>query len=126
MGQDRTILLVDDDPDVRDLIEMVLDGAGHSVHAVGNAEEAMRALSGDPAIELLLTDVVMPGMSGVELARRALALRPHLRVLFITGYTRNIAPEELARAAVLDKPFVPDRLLHAIDRVLEDEAAGLS
>lgn len=126
MGQDRTILLVDDDPDVRDLIEMVLDGAGHAVHAVGNAEEAMRTLSGDPAIELLITDVVMPGMSGVELARRALALRPHLRVLFITGYTRNIAPEELARAAVLDKPFVPDRLLHAIDRVLEDEAAGLS
>jgi DNA-binding NtrC family response regulator len=101
-------------------MEVVLADAGFSVRPVANAAEAMRALSSDPAIELLLTDIVMPGESGVELARRACALRPHLRVLFVTGYTRNIAPGALARAAVLDKPFARDRLLHAVDRVLRE------
>jgi DNA-binding NtrC family response regulator len=125
MTQGCTILLVDDDPDVREFMELALEEAGHSVRSAGNAEEALRILSGAPEIDLLVTDVVMPGASGVELARRAVAMRPELHVLFVTGYTRNIAPAELARSAVLDKPFASDQLLHAVDRVLHASPASL-
>jgi len=123
MDKARTILLVDDDPDVREFLEFSLEDAGYVVRAAANADEAMRALSGDPAIDLLITDVVMPGETGVALAQRAVALRPELQVLFITGYTRNIAPEDLARSTVLDKPFARERLLHAIERLRREAAA---
>jgi CheY-like chemotaxis protein len=125
MTQRCTILLVDDDPDVREFMELALEEAGHSVRAAGNAEEALRILSGAPQIDLLVTDVIMPGASGVDLARRALGMRPELHVLFVTGYTRNIAPAELARSAVLDKPFASDQLLHAVDRVLHASPSSL-
>ena len=118
MKRGGTILLVDDDPDVREYTQFVLEEASYAVSVAANAEEALRLLSGDPEIALLVTDVVMPGVNGVELARRARAMRPHLAFLFVTGYTRNIAPDALAGASVLDKPFAPERLLHAVKRAL--------
>jgi CheY-like chemotaxis protein len=118
MKRGGTILLVDDDPDVREYTQFVLDEAGYAVRVAANGDEALRLLSGDPEIALLVTDVVMPGLNGVELARRARAMRPQLAFLFVTGYTRNIAPEALARASVLEKPFAPERLLHAVERAL--------
>jgi CheY-like chemotaxis protein len=122
MERGGTILLVDDDYDVREYMQFVLDEAGYAVRVAANGEEALRLLSGEPEVALLVTDVIMPGMNGVELARRARAMRPGLNILFVTGYTRNIALEALAGADVLDKPFPRERLLHAVERALRSRS----
>lgn len=112
------ILLVDDDDDVREYTAYVLEEAGYIVHTAARPEAAMAMLRTGQPVDLLVTDVVMPGCDGLELARRALEARPTLRVLYTTGYTRHILPERLAGAEVLDKPYMRSALLHAVDHVL--------
>ena len=86
-GGSETILVVEDQDELRSLICEVLEDAGHTVLAAANGLEALaRAESHGGAVDLLLTDVVMPGMNGRELAERLTALRPGLRVLFVSGY----------------------------------------
>ena len=111
------ILLVDDDDDVRDYTALVLEDAGFDVRVASRGEAAMHVLASGEAFDLLITDVVMPGWDGTELARRVKLLRPGLKVLFITGYTRHIAAE-LAGAEVLDKPYQREKLLHAVRHVM--------
>jgi CheY-like chemotaxis protein len=85
----ETILLVEDD-DVRAYLIEVLRSLGYRVTASSNGENALALLSqSEPPIDLILTDVVMPGMSGRELGMRALELRPELKVIYMTGYSRN-------------------------------------
>lgn len=100
------ILLTEDDASLRTFLTRALERAGHDVV---QAESAFAALPHVEAggVDLLLTDIVMPGMDGIELAQRARALLPDLRVMFITGFaavalTRADAP---ADARVLSKPF---------------------
>jgi CheY-like chemotaxis protein len=114
------ILLVDDDDDVREYTAHVLEDAGYEVRAAANAEAALTLLRAGGAVDLMITDVVMPGVDGVELARRVQQVRPGLKVLFTTGYTRHIAADQLVGAEVLDKPFQRDSLLHAVHHVLGD------
>ena len=84
----ETILVVDDTAMVRKLTHDVLAGAGYNVLEASGADEALQVASGHPAaIDLLVTDVVMPGRNGVELVDRLRASRPTLRVLYISGYT---------------------------------------
>jgi DNA-binding NtrC family response regulator len=112
------ILLVDDDDDVRDFTAMVLEEAGYDVRTTSRADAALKLLvSGEP-FDLLITDVVMPGWDGTELAERVKTVRPDLKVLFITGYTRHISHDRLVGAEVLDKPFQRDKLLHAVRHML--------
>src|SRR6185295_8082336 len=87
-GGTETILLVEDEDGVRSLARLVLESHGYSVLEAGNGEQALRMCqrSGRP-IDLLATDVVMPHMSGPELARRLEASQPKMRVLLMSGYT---------------------------------------
>jgi CheY-like chemotaxis protein len=112
------ILLVDDDDDVRDYTAFVLEDAGFEVRVAARGEAAVQLLATGEPFDLLITDVVMPGWDGTELARRVKLLRPDLKVLYITGYTRHIAADRLVGAEVLDKPFQRAALLHAVNHML--------
>src|SRR5258708_32406242 len=79
------ILLAEDDDNMRVFLKRALERAGHQVSAVGDGEAAL-TLAGEGAFDLLLADVVMPGIDGIELARRGSALLPGLRIRFITGF----------------------------------------
>jgi len=84
-----TILVCEDDEDVRALSADSLRGLGYAVIEAADGESALRILQGDVTVDLLFTDVVLPGITGAELSREARAIRPGLKVLFTTGYARN-------------------------------------
>src|SRR5207302_4361670 len=85
-----TILVVEDDPDVREMIVGILSDLGHRTLVATNGPEALAFLNRDHSVDLLFTDIVMPaGMSGTELARQASRLRPDLKVLLSSGYARE-------------------------------------
>ncbi|HEV8540143.1 MAG TPA: PAS domain S-box protein [Nitrospiraceae bacterium] len=119
----ETILLVEDESLVRELVRCMLEGRGYTVLEAGHGEEAVRICeTHGGSIDLLLSDVVMPGMNGRELARRAAAMRPELRVLLMSGYTDEvIGQREVLEAgmAFVRKPFAPDDLARKIREVLE-------
>ena len=101
------VLLVEDEPMLRQVVAMTLRREGFSVVEAGDGTAALRILaSGDP-VDVLLTDVRMPGMSGYQLAESALAARPSLRVALMTGYADEEAPDAIRRAAIptIQKPF---------------------
>jgi CheY-like chemotaxis protein len=110
-----TLLLVEDEPALSTLIAMVLEEQGYDVLAAGNGLDAIAIAERHEAeIDLLLTDVVLPGLSGPELAGRMLELLPGLEVLYMSGYndarllSRGV---EQTRASLLVKPFTPDQLV---------------
>ncbi|MEX1263193.1 MAG: ATP-binding protein [Actinomycetota bacterium] len=110
----ETILLAEDDSAVRALVRIVLEGRGYRVIEAATAHEAIEAASKhEGPIHLLLTDVVMPGLSGIELAERIGAIAPGLRVIYMSGYTENtIVHHGVLNPAVsfLAKPFSPGAL----------------
>jgi CheY-like chemotaxis protein len=104
----ETILVVEDDDMVRAYVESELKTLGYRVIAASNGPAALELLRRPGDIDLLLTDVVMPGgMFGPELARQATSLRPGLKVLFTSGYTQNPVktPDGVGDARILTKPF---------------------
>lgn len=117
-----TILVAEDADGPRQLVQRILEQAGYRVLAAESAESAL-ALAGehDGPIDLLLSDVVMPGGGGPELAAALTAIRPEARILYMTGYTDNVALRQgLLRhdVEVLQKPFAPDDLVRAVRRIL--------
>ena len=118
------IILAEDDDSMRAFLAAALARAGHEVSAYA---DGWSALGGDPsACDLLIADIVMPGMDGVELARRARKTRPELRVMFITGFAAVVLDggrSPLPGAAVLSKPFHLKDLVNHVDRLLADMAA---
>ncbi len=125
-GGAQTILVVEDEENLRSLAHEVLDYAGYSVLLAANAEEALQILRNrESRIELLLTDVVMPGINGISLARQAQAILPHLRILYMSGYTdrvRDIAA--LDPNAFLHKPFTPQQLVDKLGALFNADPAG--
>jgi PAS domain S-box-containing protein len=122
-----TVLLVEDAVPVRTLASRVLSDAGYTVLEAGSGAEALEVAAHAGPIDLLLTDVVMPGMDGTELARRLRAQRPHVPVVFMSGYTgeevdRRLAIEE--SAFFLQKPVPPDELLRGVREALEAARGG--
>jgi two-component system cell cycle sensor histidine kinase/response regulator CckA len=121
----ETVLLVEDDQPLRELVTSVLSGCGYSVLApdhVSEAEKLCREHSS--VIHLLLTDVVMPGLNGKELARRVTEQRPETRVLYMSGYTNDA----IVHHGVLDegtfflqKPFSPAALAEKVREVLDQQ-----
>jgi CheY-like chemotaxis protein len=88
--QGETILLVEDDKDVRTYLSDALRGLHYRVLAAANAAVALKLLGEEQLrIDVLLTDIVMPGMNGRELGEKAIQMRPRLKVLYMTGYSRN-------------------------------------
>jgi two-component system, cell cycle sensor histidine kinase and response regulator CckA len=122
-GGNETVLLVEDDSAVRGLIESVLRSAGYTVlSAPGGAAALALALIYPAPIQLLITDVIMPGMSGVDLVRAFEVSRPELRVLYISGYADDdLTPHGLraANVAFLAKPFPPDVLARQVRALLD-------
>jgi CheY-like chemotaxis protein len=119
----ETILLVEDEDAVRDLTRRCLEARGYRVIEASSAEDAEKELATHPTrLDLLLTDVVMPGASGPELARRLQGERPDLNVLFVSGYTDDsMAAHRVLDpgASFLQKPFTPDTLARKVREVLD-------
>src|SRR6201988_368577 len=112
------ILLAEDDNDMRRFLVKALENAGYEVTDYDNGMSAYRRLREEP-FELLLTDIVMPEMDGIELARRASELDPAIKIMFITGFaavTLNNEPPKDAR--LLSKPFHLKDLVREVDRLL--------
>jgi two-component system cell cycle response regulator CpdR len=114
------ILLAEDDNDMRRFLVNALQNAGYSVASFDNGVSAYNRLREEP-FELLLTDIVMPEMDGIELARRATELDPEIKVMFITGFAAvalnpdNSAPKD---ARILSKPFHLRDLVNEVERLL--------
>jgi PAS domain S-box-containing protein len=118
---DATILVVEDDPDVREMIVGILSDLGYRTLVAANGPEALAILGRDHSVDLLFTDIVMPaGMSGTELARQASRLRPDLKVLLSSGYTREANRWRSGRAEFpfIAKPYRPTTLGKKLEEVL--------
>jgi two-component system, cell cycle sensor histidine kinase and response regulator CckA len=124
----EVVLLVEDQELVRKLVNKVLEADGYQVLQASNGVEAMELCERHPGrIDLMVTDLVMPQMNGQELARRAVHLRPDMKVLFISGFAENEASDLGPDAQFLQKPFKPTELSRHIRRLLDTQkAAALS
>ncbi len=114
------ILLAEDDNDMRRFLENALERAGYSVVACDNGQTAYERLREEP-FTLLLTDIVMPEMDGIELARKATELDPEMKVMFITGFAAvalNASSGAPKEAKVLSKPFHLKDLVREVDRMM--------
>jgi PAS domain S-box-containing protein len=122
----ETLLVVEDQKDVRDLACEILEAAGYTVLTASDAEEAFALSAHHPGpIHLLLTDVVMPGMNGFELAQRLAANRPTIKQLFMSGYTDTALAQHgplQSEANFVEKPFTADRLTSVVREVLDGRA----
>ena len=117
------ILLAEDDTAMRTYLARALENAGYSVVAVGSGVEALPHIRIE-AFDLLVSDIVMPEMDGIELAKRVNALSPRTKVMFITGFAAVSmrAKAEAPQARMLSKPFHLRDLVDQIDRLFEENA----
>ena len=119
----ETILAVDDDPAMLELVGEVLTPLGYNVLFAATGEEALQvAQAGASRIDLLLTDVVLPGIKGQELAEKILASNPHISVLFMSGYLcPSMAHNESQKKveAFVQKPFAPNTLVRKMRKLLD-------
>jgi CheY-like chemotaxis protein len=126
-GGTETILLVEDDPSVRELSRLILERRGYEMLVAADPIEALAIVEGHPEpIHLLVSDVVMPSLSGPELARRVRELRPGLRTLFLSGYTEELVGAKGALKGVdgfLSKPFTPDALARKVRELVDGPKA---
>jgi CheY-like chemotaxis protein len=119
----ETILLVEDEAAVRDLVRRVLAGLGYTVLQAREGEQALDIcgqLRGP--LHLLISDVVLPGINGWELARRLREVRPECRLLYMSGYTASVISQRgILEPGVpfLQKPFSPEALAHKVREVLD-------
>ena len=122
-AQSGTVLLVEDDADLRTYIADVLRGLNYQVIAVPNAQSALTVvLQNEKRLDLLLTDIVMPGINGRELARRAQEMRPNLPVLYMTGYSRNAVVHQGRLdegVELLQKPVSQSELASRVRKILD-------
>jgi len=122
----ETVLVVEDDPQVNKLAVEALEERGYRVTSAPDGASALRLLEETPHIDLLLTDVVLPGgMNGRQLSEEVLRLRPRIKVLYVTGYTRNaiihhgrLDPD----IELLTKPFTAEALTRKIRQILDSNA----
>ncbi len=121
-GRNGTILLVDDSDIVRDVIARMLESSGFTVLKASGGEEAL-SISGktEVPIDLLLSDMVMPGMGGLELADRIAQVRPDLRILFMTGYAEDIVTRDGIlgeNREWIGKPFTQEEIRDRVAAIL--------
>jgi len=122
-GSGKTVLVIDDEPTVRMLVTDALSDLGHACLEAGDGPSGLKFLQSDASIDLLITDVGLPGgMNGRQIAEAARRLRPNLQVLFITGYAENAVLNHghIERGMeVLTKPFAVDDLVRRVSRLLQ-------
>lgn len=112
-----TVLFVEDDTAVRELVVGLLREHGFNVLMASDGYEAIRLLV-EHAVDLIFTDVVMPGLNGFELAQQAKLMRPEIHVLYMTGYADQFAGRGLRYGKLLEKPVRPDALLSEVCQAL--------
>ena len=119
----ETVLVVDDEESIRDLLRQHLETDGYKVLVAGAGPEALTLSQEYPGmIHLLLTDVLMPGMNGGTLAARMASSRPETKVLYISGYTPSMTVHHSVLdqdTALLPKPFTQETLLLTVRRILD-------
>jgi two-component system cell cycle sensor histidine kinase/response regulator CckA len=124
----ETILLVDDEAQVRAFLAKVLGITGYRVMVAADGEDALSMSEGfGGTIHLLITDVMMPNMNGKELADRLCALRPEIKVLFISGYRRaDLWPDDVCEDVTdwLPKPFTPTQFHSKVREILDSVRHG--
>jgi two-component system cell cycle sensor histidine kinase/response regulator CckA len=117
-----TVLVVEDEDGVRHLVQRVLERFGYRVLVAASPHEALRIARGERLINLLMSDVVLPGLSGPDLAEQIVAIQPGIRVLYMSGYTDEaIVHRGLLNAGTpfLEKPFTPETLAKKVRQVLK-------
>jgi CheY-like chemotaxis protein len=122
----QTVLVVEDEEGLRALAKRLLQRQGYTVLIAADAAEALRVFEGNSSIDLLLTDVVMPGASGPELTRQLIEQRPELKVIYMSGYTEDAIVQHgvlKPGIAFLNKPFTSETLGGKIREVLERQRA---
>lgn len=117
------ILIAEDDESMRNFIAMALERAGHKVKSCGDGLDALAELQNtDSSYDLLLADIVMPGMDGIELSQKAVKLRAGLQVMFITGFAAVAMDAQGAdipgKTALLSKPFHLNDLVDKVETLL--------
>jgi two-component system, cell cycle sensor histidine kinase and response regulator CckA len=117
MAQLITVLVVDDDEDVRELAVASLEDQGYRVLAAAGGAEALRLLAAERHVDVLFTDIMMPGLDGFSLAKAALAEHPGLRVVYASGYFAG-ALTGPGDTPFLPKPYRPSQLAAEIGRVV--------
>ncbi len=123
------ILLAEDDDVMREYLTRALTRSGYAVSSVDRGTEAMKLIDAGEEFDLLLTDIVMPEMDGIELAQKVAVIAPALRVMFITGFSAVSlkAGKAMPNAKVLSKPFHLRDLVMEVDRIFEvGTASGLN
>jgi CheY-like chemotaxis protein len=127
LGGDETVLVVEDEEQMQELVQSILEKHGYKVLSARHGKEALLVNEGHQGpIHLLLTDVLMPEMGGPELAERLMALRPGLKVIFMSGYTDNAAMiGQLLRQGFqyIEKPFTSRDLAKKVRVVLDRKKA---
>ncbi len=120
-GGSETILLVEDEESVRQLVRETLEAQGYKIFEAENGDQALRIAGTHSEIDMLITDVVMPGMSGRELSARLCASHPHTKLLYLSGYTEDAIVHEGVLepgTAFLQKPFTLQNLARKVREVL--------
>ena len=115
------VLIVDDEEPVRKFVDRVLRDAGYKTAVAGDGPEAIEMVSKSDPFDIVVTDVMMPSMSGDELARRLRQSHPHIKVLYLTGFSDNLFKEKVTlweEEAYLDKPCSIKSLLQAVSLLL--------
>ncbi|MCK6450824.1 MAG: response regulator [Alphaproteobacteria bacterium] len=123
--QGVNVLYVEDEPLVGMATTDALESAGFQVHAAPSAEAALKLLRERPEIELIVTDVGLPGMNGYDLVNEARRLKPDVKAVFVTGYDRAGTIGKLTADAAtdfIDKPYDPEDLVRSIRRLLQRQA----
>ena len=122
-GGSETILIAEDEPDLRELSRIFLESYGYRVLEAGSAEQAIRTVEEYSArIHLLLTDVIMPGMSGRQLAEKILQKDPNTKILYMTGYTDDMVVQHKVLepgVQLLQKPFTRTELAVKVRTTLD-------
>jgi DNA-binding NtrC family response regulator len=126
-GTDLTVLVVDDEDDLREVIRRILERKGFTALVAGDADEALAVCRDHPGeIHVLLTDLSLPRVPGHELARQAVDVRPGLRVVYVSGTSRDLAVAQgliEESATMLQKPFTADTLATAVREAMAGTAA---
>jgi len=127
-GQGETIVLVEDDPEVRSLAVMLLDGLGYKVVEAASAGAGLAMFEATPRVDMLLTDIVLPGgMSGPDLAREVSRRWPEVKILYISGYAENAVEQRIGLGdgiEFLQKPFRRAELAGKLRQVLDTATHG--
>ena len=115
MARPYTILIADDDPILREVVVNILQEPGYMVVSAADGYEAIRILAGRH-VDLMIADVRMPGLDGMQLGLQAKVMRPRLHVIFITGYA--VSPEVAEHGQIVPKPIRSSVLLEVVEREL--------